>query len=267
MTRDTTPRQRLIALAGCIVLPAILAATQAGAGPLSSAAGCTAPAAGQALPALPRLAARLAGQGAIRILAIGSSSTEGAGASSPAASYPSRLELELEPRLRRANVDVENAGIGGETADQTVQRLVRMVAERRFDLVIWQVGTNDAVRSGSEESFLARLRQGIAAVKASGADLLLMDQQYLDRVADPPRYRRFVDAVAAEARAEGVPLFSRYAAMRLWAGSGTGGLGALLAPDGFHLNDRGYACLARDLAASIAGPLAGTPVFAHSRAL
>ncbi|MEJ1935946.1 hypothetical protein WDZ92_37615, partial [Nostoc sp. NIES-2111] len=93
------------------------------------------------------------------------------------------------------------------------------------------------------------------------------DQQYLDAVADPARYRRFVDAVAAQARAEGVPLFSRYAAMRLWASAGRGGLDALLASDKFHLNDRGYACLARDLAASIAAPLSGQASFAHVRAL
>src|SRR5438477_221907 len=44
---------------------------------------------------LPRFAFRLAGGSPIKIVAIGSSSTAGAGASSPAGSYPSRLEVEL----------------------------------------------------------------------------------------------------------------------------------------------------------------------------
>jgi lysophospholipase L1-like esterase len=164
------------------------------------------------------------------------------------------------------DVAVTNAGVGGETADQTLDRLRRLVGGRGFDLVIWQVGTNDAVKGASEDAFLTRLRQGIAAVKGAGADLVLMDQQYLDQLADPARYRRFVDAVAAEARAGAVPLFSRYAAMRLWASTAREGLGGLLAQDRFHLNDRGYACLARDLAAAIAAPLARGPAVA-ARAL
>src|SRR5690349_23778501 len=47
---------------------------------------------------LPRVAERLAGQAPITIVAIGSSSTAGAGASSPAASHPSRLPIELKAR-------------------------------------------------------------------------------------------------------------------------------------------------------------------------
>src|SRR5262249_24386538 len=45
--------------------------------------------------ALPRLAFRLSGGLPIKIVAIGSSSTAGTGATSPANTYPSRLEAEL----------------------------------------------------------------------------------------------------------------------------------------------------------------------------
>src|SRR5215813_10673045 len=44
---------------------------------------------------LPRLSVRLSGGLPIKIVAIGSSSTSGAGASVPANAYPSRLEAEL----------------------------------------------------------------------------------------------------------------------------------------------------------------------------
>ncbi|MEJ1935365.1 SGNH/GDSL hydrolase family protein, partial [Nostoc sp. NIES-2111] len=168
MTQITQTFQRAAPVAGCIlaIAFALMPATSR-AGPASAPAACAAPAAGQQLPALPRVAFRLKGTGPLRILAIGSSSTQGVGASSRAASYPARLEAELEPLLKHGDVEVENAGVGGETADQTLERLKTFAAERRFDLVIWQVGTNDAVRGGSEDAFLARLRQGIAAVKAS----------------------------------------------------------------------------------------------------
>jgi lysophospholipase L1-like esterase len=244
-----------------------LAPAMSYAGPVLPRTACDVPSAMQQLPRLPRVAARLGEAGPLRILAIGSSSTQGVGATSPASSYPARLEVELAPLLGHGDIKVENAGVGGETAGQTLRRLGRISAQRRFDLVIWQVGTNDAVRGGSEDAFLVHLRQGIEAVKVSGADLVLMDQQYLDSIADPVRYRRFVSAVAAQARAQGVPLFSRFAAMRIWAAAGQGGLDALLASDRFHLNDRGYACLARDLAASIAAPIAGKLAFTRVRAL
>ncbi len=49
---------------------------------------------------LRRLAALLAQDGAVRIVAFGSSSTEGAGASSPAMAYPALLERDLKERLQ-----------------------------------------------------------------------------------------------------------------------------------------------------------------------
>ena len=52
---------------------------------------------------LPRLARRLANGMAIKIVALGSSSTSGAGASSSAASYPSRLALRLSRPAGRNN--------------------------------------------------------------------------------------------------------------------------------------------------------------------
>src|SRR5947208_5053698 len=51
---------------------------------------------------------------ALTIVAIGSSSTEGAGASSDAASYPSRLEALLSARFPAIPIRVLNRGIGGE---------------------------------------------------------------------------------------------------------------------------------------------------------
>ena len=78
------------------------------------------------------------------ILAIGSSSTEGVGASSPANSYPARLEAELESETG-VDFDVKNAGVGGELAAKTLERLRRALKSGWARLVIWQVGTNDAL--------------------------------------------------------------------------------------------------------------------------
>src|SRR2546423_1793275 len=74
----------------------------------------------------------------IKIVAIGSSSTFGSGASSPAASYPSRLEAELKAQLPGLPITVLNKGIGGEEAAQMVARFDADVIDENPDLVLWQ---------------------------------------------------------------------------------------------------------------------------------
>ena len=82
----------------------------------------------------------------LTIVAIGSSSTQGVGASSPAASYPSRLEAELRKRFPQVDIRVINRGKGGEDAPEELARLERDVIAEHPDLVIWQLGTNAVLR-------------------------------------------------------------------------------------------------------------------------
>ncbi len=65
--------------------------------------------------------------GALDILAIGSSSTEGIGASGPTQTYPARLQDELGHELG-IPASVRNAGIGGEVAARTLPRLLAALA-------------------------------------------------------------------------------------------------------------------------------------------
>ena len=72
---------------------------------------------------LPRMARRIAAGRPARIVAIGSSSTAGAGASSPEASYPSRLEAELNRHFPGEEFSVLNRGVNGEEARDMLARL------------------------------------------------------------------------------------------------------------------------------------------------
>jgi acyl-CoA thioesterase I len=146
---------------------------------------------------------------------------------------------------------VDNAGVGGETIVKTIARLETAVRTNKPDLVIWQVGTNDAVTGGDERRFTDLLAQGIDAVQAAGADLILLDQQYYPGIRDLARYERFVGRVRTAAAREQVPLFSRYALMKEWAARPGDVLGAMLAADGFHMGDRGYDCIAQLVAEGI----------------
>src|ERR671935_1418436 len=62
---------------------------------------------------LPRIARRLAAGKPLKIVALGSSSTFGAGASTSAASYPSRLAEELARLVPGSDIKVINRGVNG----------------------------------------------------------------------------------------------------------------------------------------------------------
>jgi lysophospholipase L1-like esterase len=186
------------------------------------------------------------------ILAIGSSSTEGIGATSAANTYPARLEEELEKRTG-ADFDVKNAGVGGELAAKTLERLKSALKSRWARLVIWQVGTNDAIVGVDETVFRATVQAGIAAAHAAGVPMMLVGPQFTLKTPDPVRYERFVKMVDDIGAADHVPVLSRYALMKSWSAKGAKALSLLLSRDGLHMSDLGYRCLAHALAEAIGG--------------
>ena len=132
---------------------------------------------------------RLAAHESIKIIAIGSSSTAGAGASSPAASYPSRLAVELSKLYPDVPISVVNRGINGQDAAEMIARFKQDVIDERPDLVIWQLGTNAALRDLPIEDIGKLIREGIQEIKSAGADILLVDPQFVPE-SSPSRKRR-----------------------------------------------------------------------------
>jgi acyl-CoA thioesterase I len=185
------------------------------------------------------------------ILAIGSSSTQGIGASAPNFTYPAQLQVDLAAAIGRP-VMVENAGIGGETAVTTLARLKAALSKDRPDLVIWQVGTNDAVRGDDVSQFRALVEEGVRTVSEAKIPLILIDQQFYPGIKDPDRYERFVHIVQDIGAQYHDPVFSRYAMMKAWGAESPSLLRDMLWKDAFHMSDRGYECLAQGLAADMA---------------
>ncbi|HEY3917511.1 MAG TPA: SGNH/GDSL hydrolase family protein [Stellaceae bacterium] len=213
---------------------------------------CGAPAALTALiDPLPHTALRLAAAKSLTIVALGSSSTYGTGASRPEYSYPSRLAALLRSRYPAADIKVLNRGVGGELAGQTAKRIAAEVIGDKPDLVIWQVGTNDVLQDVAPQVVTANVRAGIAELRKAGADVVLMDLQYAPAVLMHPRYRAMERALRATARGDGVPLFQRFAVMHDWTAHGNMKMSAMIAADHLHMTDESYDCLARQLSGSI----------------
>jgi lysophospholipase L1-like esterase len=211
---------------------------------------CAAPAEATGLEYAPiRFRERIAQGLPIKIVAIGSSSTYGSGASSPAASYPSRLEAELKAKLPGLPVTVLNKGIGGEEAAQMVARFDADVIDESPDLVLWQVGSNSVLRDHPTPGEV--IRQGVERLKASGAEVILVNPQYAPKIIVKSDIGHAVDVITATARDEEVGLFNRFAAMRFWRESERISFEQFLSPDLLHMNDWGYGCVAKLLAAAI----------------
>ena len=118
----------------------------------------------------------------IKIVALGSSLTYGAGASTSAAAYPSRLAEELARHFPGHEITVLNRGVNGEEITDMLVRLDSTVIAEHPDLVLWQVGTNSVLRDRSLPPQDAHLREGLMRLKATGADVVLIDPQYAPKV-------------------------------------------------------------------------------------
>jgi acyl-CoA thioesterase I len=198
---------------------------------------------------LPHVAARLARHEPLTIVAFGSSSTEGVGASSPARSYPAMLQVDLLARLGTGRaVTVLNRGIGGEDADDMMLRLAHDVVAAKPDLVIWQTGTNDPLRKLPLDRFVAETRDGIARMRAAGMDVVLMEPQDCRMMRATPGAFAYLDAVRQIGAEMGVPVVHRYDMIRHWLADGTVTEAQLMAPDGLHMADEGYRRLAIEVA-------------------
>lgn len=186
---------------------------------------------------------------AVRVLAVGSSSTTGLGASSPMASYPVRLESALETFLKGIDVEVIARGVNGEVARAAAERLKLEVADAKPDLVVWQVGTNDAMARINQGEFAELLRSTIRWLRVHRVDVVLIDPQYVERLAADEHYKSIVTTIQDIAKQERALLVNRYDTMADLAKQK--GNQAFLAADRFHLNDLGYRCMAEYAARAI----------------
>jgi acyl-CoA thioesterase-1 len=188
----------------------------------------------------------------LTIVAMGSSSTQGVGASAPSMSYPSRLQGELRDRFPAIEVRVLNHGIGGQDVGEELNRLDRDVVAEHPDLVIWQVGTNAVLRREDLAADEELIRRGVSLMKEYGIDIVLMDLQYARRVLARPAWGEMERIIRDIARSNHVGLFRRFEIMQEWERTQQLAPAAMISPDGLHMTDASYGCLASQLAEALA---------------
>ena len=264
-----TLRSSLFALVGVVLLAAPAAASdrKAAASPVPVvptmsggserfAARCEVP--GEMLRLghrLPQVARRLAEGKQLTVVAMGASSTEGIGASAQENAYPERLEAELYALFPGMQIAVHNRGIGGEDAGQMLARIERDVLRVEPDLLIVQAGVNAAMKGWPLDMFVDDMLAIVDTAHRHGIDVMLMGPQNAPRYVNAPLRRQFADNMMMVSRIRDVPIFPRFRIMTHWMQSGAFRADEIVGPDGLHMTDASYYCVARLLARSIASAL------------
>ncbi|MHC4052045.1 SGNH/GDSL hydrolase family protein [Bradyrhizobium sp. 25ACV] len=201
----------------------------------------------KAMGSLPHVASKLVAGQPVVIVAFGSSSTAGFGASSPEFNYPNRLAAQLRRHYPTADITVVNAGVGGEDAPEMMKRLQTQVIDVHPDLVIWQVGTNAVLRNLDPGDTAKLVEDGISRIQAAGgADIVLVDPQYSPAVNQRGESAgKMVKLLGKVAELRHVGIFPRFEVMRDWHENQSIPVESFVIADGLHMNDWGYACFAQ----------------------
>jgi lysophospholipase L1-like esterase len=200
----------------------------------------------KSMGSLPHVAGKLASGQPVVIVAFGSSSTAGYGASSPEFNYPNRLAAQLRRHYPGADITVLNRGKGGEDAPEMTKRLQSEVIDAKPDLVIWQVGTNAVIRNLDPAETAKMVEEGVARIQAAGADVVLVDPQYSPRVTEHAESAsKIVTLLGKVATLRHIGIFPRFEVMREWHDRQALPVESFVIDDGLHMNDWGYACFAQ----------------------
>ena len=135
-------------------------------------------------------------------------------------SFPQKMADALRDAVPGLQVQVTLHGGRGLTAAEMLDMLRKDLAAHKYQLVLWQTGTVEAVRNIPAGEFYQTLMDGAVLVTEQGADLVLVDQQFsrfLHANANLDPYAQGLQQIAAT---PGVLLFRRFDIMRNWASEG-----------------------------------------------
>jgi lysophospholipase L1-like esterase len=202
---------------------------------------------------LPRVKLAIRERKKVVIVALGSSSTQGHGATTDVNTYPRQMEITLARQFQdvRLKFTIFNKGIGGQDVTEMLERLERDVISRDPDLVIWQAGTNAALRGMPLDIFKLKLSTGVERVKKAGADVVLMTPQYVPAVIALSNEDDYIGAMETIAHDLGVGVFKRFQIMRDWVTGEHMPYAQFMISDGLHLNDFGQRCMGKLLAKAV----------------
>jgi len=191
--------------------------------------------------------AKLQSGKAVTVVALGSSSTTGFGTGSGGA-FPDVMKRELVRLRPSARIELINSGRIMDNIPGNVGRLESDVLNHKPDLVVWQLGSNDAVWRGIGGDVKKMITDAVKRLKAANADIVLVDLQYAPLVLVSDRHVRMEKIIAEVAREQNIGLFPRFVLMKRAV---DGGVKGLVWWDGLHNSAEGHKCIGVALAQMI----------------
>lgn len=207
---------------------------------------------------LPRVAAAIEAK-RLDVVVLGTASSALAGPGASVKAYPSRFEAALQRQLPDVAVRVMTYAKPRRSAPDLEKEIAPILAQDKPALLVWQAGTADAIGGVDTEDFRSALDEGVAAARAAGADIVLMNMQYSPRTESMIALAPYVETMRFVALQDEVNLFDRFAVMRHWSETGAFDLSAETRKT--DLAERVHDCLGRLLAAFIldSAKLTGPP--------
>ena len=217
--------------------------------PRSPSDACLAFTSGLSLGApLPGIKAKLQAGKTIIVVALGSSSTTGFGTFRSGAAFPDVMKQELLRLRPYARIELINSGRIMEDIPSNVARLDNDVLRYKPDLVLWQLGSNDAVWRGIADNAKEMVSDAVKRLKATNADVVLVDLQYAPLVLLTTRHIQMEKIIAEVAQEQNVGQFPRFLLMKRAI---EGGVTGLVWWDGLHNSAEGHKCIGIALAQMI----------------
>lgn len=202
--------------------------------------------------ALTNVVAALQARKQIKILAIGTSSSVRRGMK--LGGHTEETKKILQGAFQGLDVVLIDRGVGGELSAQAVERIQNEVALSKPDLVLWQVGTDDAMAYVPIEELKTTIVDTLRWLRAHKVDVVLVGLQFIQGMEGNKNYRAVRELLKNIADAENVMIVQRYESLRLLEGKPGSAVGL---SDQFERSETAYLCLAQYLARAIAIGISG----------
>jgi hypothetical protein len=102
-------------------------------------------------------------------------------------------------------------------AIEMVKAVPAALAAAKPALVVWGIGTVDAVQAINPDHFSQVLNKGINIARSAGADVVFINPQYGPRTESMIALGTYTEDMRWVALRQEVPLFDRFSIMKLWA--------------------------------------------------
>ncbi len=203
----------------------------------------------EAVYPLPNVARALGTGSKIKILTIGATTVNSRG---PNRDYSLLIENYLETTVKGLDVEVVDRSVSGELAARSAERIKFEVALNEPSLVLWQVGTFDAMAQIPIHEFKTTLTKTIHWLRKHNADLVMIGLHYQRGLRNNGSYQSFRKIIEQTTAEEQVLRVGRYEAEEL-----VDRIQATMASpiDKFQINENGHDCLSQVIVRAMATSL------------